>query len=154
MRYDNRAGLQRFIKGLDLADFIDGPLPREIHLDIEMPAANASGTGERAHHFRSGSFRLGHVPFVIQPVDGTDSSSDAEIIATRTLGAIEFRCALTDSDDDGDEADLKPMLTSTPPLAPEAMLARIFHNADPADLDDDTRAKLAGYSEWFRFSEN
>lgn len=143
------------IQDLDLADFVDGPLPRAIRLDVEM-RPTATSADQRDLHIRSGSFRLGNVPFSIQPVEltvGAVSSGKAAIIATGTHGKTEFHYAFT-REIGSDDINPKPLLTAKPPMQPDAMLARIFHDADINTLDADTRRKLTEMAGWFRFSEN
>lgn len=148
------------VKGLNLVDFIDGPMPQEIQIDMEMPH-KTSANGERIDHLRAGSFRLGKVPFIVQPVDlarssgaaALESSAPEAIIAIGKAGGKELRYSLT-ATNNGKDMNPKPLLTSSPPMTPEDILARIFHDDDANNLDAETRRKLKETSEWFRFSEN
>jgi len=139
------------VKDLHLADFIDGPLPRDIQINVVMLRSESEGEPRKNH--LSGSFQLGNVPFIINPVVLTESTGAAAMVATGKHGDTKFRYAFTNTKE-GDEANLKPLLTSEPPMNAEAMLARIFFDAKLNDLDPDTRQTLTEMAEWFRFSDN
>jgi hypothetical protein len=129
------------IRGLDLAAFIDGPVPSDIQLDMSKSRLDGIASTE----VKSGAFRLGVTPFTIEPTQ----ANTTEIVATATRNEMTFR--ISGPLDDGED---NPLITSTPPMAPPDILAQIYHGMNDAELDAEQRDKLTPALEWFRFAEN
>jgi len=145
------------IDGLDLAAYIDGPLPRDLHIIAESkPMTPGAGDSFHQLHCR-GSFRLGATTITFQPpveLAGGGPFGQAVTIATGHDGDTEFLFSIPAHEHTSNPLDFKPLITSNPPLKPDEILARIFHQAGFDSLDPAAREEISIMRGWFRFPEN
>lgn len=135
-------GLTRIrTEGLNLADFIDAPLPNQLQLDADI--------AEPTFTVRAGSFLLGAKSFEIRPttVSGKETEGTA-FLAIHRAGDTEIRYEISE----GKEQSFTPVLTSTPAMSPEDIMALLFHDRDFAALPPPDQEKLRKHMTWFSFS--
>lgn len=141
------------VAGLNLADYIDGPLPQNVSLRADVADA---GHETGFMRIEGGSFDLGQRTFELEPgTPGLEGDPlEHSILLARSPGdGVEIRYEIPMTGEDEDDGAPVPRLTSTPEMSPERLLAEVFHGADPADLTDEQQARLDGWSGWFRFDD-
>jgi hypothetical protein len=136
---------------LNLADYLDGPLPQSLTLEVVTLATEETGT--ELFDVRGGEFQLGLRKFQIQPEKWdlpqlipphstfVSLSSDAE---------PQFRYAIEESEKSG---QITQRLSATPALSPEDTLAELFHGKRFSELSPAEQKKLTADLSWFSIAQ-
>jgi hypothetical protein len=140
---------KRFLmcSNLDIPAYIKGPLPS--HLTVEMREAS-QGKGD-AVKVSEGSFKLGMKEFKIEPsgLEKSETLGPARLVATSRAGDTIFTYSFMVPDQPW---KMEQRLTAVPPMEPEEILARIFHDKLPAELTENERKQVAvektGFGGW------
>ncbi len=139
--------------GANLADFLDGPLPNNLQLDATF---SKSETPAPTLTVRSGSFLLGTKSFEIQPttVTGPDDKPEGTILlALHRADDIQIRYEIPVTETKTKDQSFLPVLTSTPTMSPEDLMALLFHNQKFTDIAPADQEKLRQYTTWFSYAE-
>ena len=137
-------------EGANLADFIAGPLPQNLMIDAEAGTPDAS---EPSIKVNGGSFQLGMKSFEIQPTPAEgpqDQAKASVLLAVSRDTDRQFRYEVSVSD--AEHESFKPLLTSTPPMSPEDILATLFHGTAFSSLSLTDQAGVRRRIPWFSFS--
>lgn len=142
-------GTQRILaKTANLADFIDAPLPNQLHLEAEIDEPTLT--------VRSGTFLLGTKAFEIQPTTATETNekpAGTVFLALHRGDDIEIRYEIPVIESKQQQQSFTPVLTSIPTLPPEDLIALLFHDQDFSTLPPQDQEKLRKHLTWFSFSE-
>lgn len=141
-------------EGANLAEFIDAPLPDKLDLDISIAKTE---TADSILTIRSGSFLLGTHIFTIQPTTVTGPEKPPEttsfLVALSRAGNTELRFEIPITETEEPEQSHTPILTSTPAMQPEDLMALLFHDRKFSDLPPPDQEKLRKHMTWFSFSK-
>jgi hypothetical protein len=135
-------------QGLNLADYIDLPLPQNLTLDAE---GDNKDPDAKTLSVRGGSFQLGLRSFEIAPQTLASVNASEEMLELPMLtavcrdGGLEVRYRLAD----WYEGSSKPRLTSEPAMSPEDLMAWVYFNQKFSVLGAEDQAKMKRYLSWF-----
>ncbi|MCE9518571.1 MAG: hypothetical protein K8R87_03240 [Verrucomicrobia bacterium] len=137
-------------EGVNLADFIDGPLPQNLKVDAEVGNPDATEQKIKVH---SGSFQLGMRFFEIQPTSaiGPKDHTKASLLLAESRDGqkqLRYEIAVTETESES----LKPVITSMPPMSPEDILATLFHQSEFSSLSPADQDGVKRRVPWFSFS--
>lgn len=146
-------GTQKLLAtGANLADFIDAPLPHQLQLDAEITSPD---TADATLTVRGGSFILGTKSFAIQPTTVTGIAEKPEgtgflALCRKDDTKIRYEIPVTEPKDQ--QRSFTPVLTSTPAMKPEDLMALLFHDRNFSDLPPAEQEKLRKHMSWLSFS--
>jgi hypothetical protein len=138
-------------ENLNLADYIDGPLPQNLKLSAKI---EESIPDKPDFKLDSGSFQLGMRNFEIQPITHANPNpklGEALITAISLDGGKEIRYELLAGSENNIDFS-KPRLTCNPELSPEDTVAHIFFQNDYSQLSAADRAHIQKLVTWFSFN--
>ncbi len=141
---------ERFVcNGVNLADYLDMPLPQGLTLEAEVRFA----ADEMANHvtLKGEPFRLGLRTFEIQavdmdlpPVDQRTEPLFLEAICREGGRVVRYRLSIEDMD----KGKAVPILVSEPAMSQEDLMAWIYFDKANAELTPEEQAKVTRYLGW------
>ena len=140
-------------EGADLADFIDAPLPNKLNLDASLADPESA---DSTLTVRSGSFLLGVKSFEIQAntiIGPEQNAGGAAFLAQCRTGDTEIRYEIPVSENQENEQSFTVILTSTPAMNPEDLMALVFHDRKFSTLLTPDKEKIRKHMPWFSFSK-
>jgi hypothetical protein len=138
--------------GANLADFLDAPLPNQLQLDAELANPDSS---EPTLTVRGSSFVLGTKSFAIQPTTVTgpeEAPAGTGFLAICRKDDTEIRYEIPVTQSKDQQQSFTPVLTSTPAMKAEDLMALLFHDGKFSDLPPSDQEKLRKHMSWFSFS--
>jgi hypothetical protein len=139
--------------GANLSDYLDAPLPDKLHLDAELTNPDAA---DATLTMRGGSFVLGTKSFAIQPTTITGIGKNPEgtgFLALCREDDTEIRYEIPVTETKDQQQPFPPVLTSTPAMKPEDLMALLFHSQEFSTLQQNDQEKLRKHMSWFSFPE-
>lgn len=140
-------------EGVNLSDFIDAPLPNNVHLDA---TTTKTETANPTFMVRSGSFILGTKSFKIQPTTITVDESKPEGIpffALHRAGDTEIRYEIPITETETQEQNLTPILTSNRAMSPEDLMALLYYDLKFSTLAPNNQEKIRKDITWYSFTK-
>lgn len=135
------------VRGVNLADYFDAPLPQSLALEAVLENAGAEENG--LLDVRGGEFQLGMRKFEIQPAKVDEPVGEQTVVVLTAVsrdGESELRYEIVQSGTDG-----TPMqrLSGVPPLGPEDTLATVFYGKRFAALAPADQKVVTSRLSWF-----
>ena len=135
------------VRGVDLPDYFDAPLPQDLTLEAVLDGSGPERGGSL--EVRGGGFQLGMRRFEIQPAK-VDVPEGEQTVVFLTAGSRDgepgLRYEIVQSGENGTPAQ---RLSCVPPLGPEDTLATVFHGKRFADLAPADQTEVTSRLSWF-----
>jgi hypothetical protein len=139
-------------RGTNLNEYIDSPLPNQINLEA---SATDPDQGTSAITMSKGTLVLGQKNFEIQPVVNETIVGSGENVKIRAIcrdGENEIRYEIPFNQNTPGSA-IKSKLNSSPEMAPEDLMAFIYHNRKFSELDAAQQQKIRKYMKDISFEK-